>query len=238
MIAMLFNSLTEQQKTEAVKDLIQDSTPRPEFFLMTALSVVMATAGLIIDNAAVIIGSMLIAPILSPILSLSMGIVMSDLKLVTRSFRTLAVASGVSVGIAALSTVFFPATYGFGEEILSRVDASLVYLAIAAVAGIAASFARAKPDMSESIPGIAISVALIPPLSVMGIGIARLDWGVASGSFLLFITNVVGIVFASMIVFSLMNLYTKRNVASRAMASEEKQLAKEKADAEKASNGK
>ena len=238
MITRLFNSLSETEKTEAVKDLICDSTPRPEFFLMTGLSVIMATAGLVIDNAAVIIGSMLIAPILSPILSLSMGIVMSDIKLIARSFRTVLIASGVSVGLAALSTLFFPGEYRLGDEILSRVDPSLVYLTIAVVAGIAASFARAKPDMSESIPGIAISVALIPPLSVMGIGVAHLNWDMISGSFLLYLTNVIGIIFASMIVFSLMNLYVKRGVASRTMESEEQELAREKAAAEKAAEGK
>jgi uncharacterized hydrophobic protein (TIGR00271 family) len=237
MIARLFNSLSETEKTEAVKDLIQDSTARPEFFLMTGLSVVMATVGLLMNNAAVIIGSMLIAPILSPILSLSMGIVMADFQIAARSFRTLLVASGVSIGIAAVSTLFFPMSLELGDEVLSRTDPSLAYLTIAVVAGIAASFARAKPDMSESIPGIAISVALIPPLAVMGVGIARLNWEVASGSFLLFVMNVIGIVFASMIIFSLMNLYAKRNIASRAVASVEKQLAKEKADAEKCANG-
>ncbi len=213
----------------AVKSLIRDSTPRPEFFLMTGLSVVMATAGLLVNNASVIIGSMLIAPILSPILSLSMGIVMSDLKLAARSVRTLLLAGTVAVGIAAISALFFPRADGFGSEIMARTDPSLIYLVIAVVAGIAASFARARPDMSESIPGIAISVALIPPLSVMGIGISALDWNIVSGAFLLFLTNIVGIVFASMIVFPLMNLHDKRRVASQAMASEERELAKEKA---------
>jgi len=238
MIVQLFNSLSEQQKTAAVKGLIQDSTARPEFFLMTGLAVVMATVGLILNNASVVIGSMLIAPILSPILSLSMGVVMSDIRFISRSVQTLAIAVAVSVGIAASASIFFSGIDGFGDEILSRTVPSLSYLVIASVAGIAASFARAKPDMNESIPGIAISVALIPPLSVMGIGFSRLDWSIVSGAFLLFLTNIVGIVFASMIVFSLMDLHTKRGVASRTMASEEKRLAKEKAEAEKVVNGK
>lgn len=229
MFASLFNSLTEKDKSEAVRDLIGDSTPRPSFFLMVAFSVFMATFGLLINNTSVIIGSMLIAPILSPILSLSLGIVMSDFRLIGRSFMTVAKSAALAVAIAVVSTVFFPnGAYGFGSEIFSRADSSLVYFAIAVAAGLAVSFARVRPEMSETLPGIAISVALIPPISVTGIGLARLDWGIASGSFLLFVTNVIGIVFASMLVFSLMNFYVKREVAATALAKEEKELEKEK----------
>ncbi len=226
----IFNHLSEKDKSAAVKDLIHDSTPRPSFFLMVLLSVLMATFGLLIDNAAVIIGSMLIAPILSPILSLSMGIVMADNRLIMRAAFTLLRASILGVVLAAVATLFVSAdSRVIGEEVLSRVNPSLIYFSIAFTAGLAAAFARVNPDLSETLPGIAISVALIPPLAVVGIGAAVMSWSILSGALMLLLVNVVGIVFASMLVFSMMNLYVKRSVALAAAKREDKRLAEQKA---------
>ncbi len=233
MISM-FNNLSQKDKKNAIEDLIHDSTPRPSFFALIVLSVLMATFGLLIDNASVIIGSMLIAPILSPILSLSMGIVMSDQMLVVRSGVTLAKSLAFGVILAMLATVFVSEEGRvIGMEILSRTEPSLIFFSIAFVAGLAAAFARVNPDLSETLPGIAISVALIPPLAVVGIGIALLNWTIISGAAMLVAVNVVGIIFASMLVFSMMNLYVNRDVAVRAAKAEDRALAREKERIEK-----
>lgn len=221
----LFNGLTENDKSEAIRDLIHDSTPRPAFFLLIGLSVLMATFGLAINNSAVVIGSMLLAPILSPILSLSLGVVMADGILLMRSAKTIFFSVLLGTALSFIATIFLSSP--FQEEVLSRSEPSLAYLLIAFVAGFAVAFARVKPDMNETIPGIAISVALIPPLAVIGMGLARLNWSVASGALLLFLTNIVGIVFATMIVFSLMSFYVKRGVAGAAMTKEDRELKKE-----------
>jgi len=113
-------------------------------------------------------------------------------------------------------------------EILSRTQPLLPYTAIAVIAGLAASFALVKPHLNEMLPGVAISVALIPPLAVVGIGIVQLDWNMISGSFLLFVVNIVGVVFASMVTFSMMNFYVKRNVAQEAAAKEDLKVEIEK----------
>ncbi len=227
MISM-FNHLSQKDKREAIEDLIHDSTPRPSFFALVILSVLMATFGLLIDNASVIIGSMLIAPILSPILSLAMGIVMSDSMLVVRSGVTLGKSLAIGVALAAVATLFVSVDNRvIGGEVLSRTEPSLIFFAIAFIAGLAAAFARVNPDLSETLPGIAISVALIPPIGVVGIGIALLNWSMISGAVMLVAVNIVGIVFASMLVFSMMNLYVNRDVAVRAAKTEDRALARE-----------
>ena len=90
MVLVLFNNLTENDKSVAVEHLIKSSTPSQDFFLMIILSVLTATFGLLLNNVAVIIGSMLIAPMLYPFLSLSLGVTMSDAGLISRSFYTAA----------------------------------------------------------------------------------------------------------------------------------------------------
>ncbi len=224
----MFRKITQKQRHAAIADLIHDSTPRLSFFALVAMSVLMATLGLLIDNASIIIGSMLIAPILSPILSLAMGVVMSDLMLVSRAIWTLGKSLLLGIVLAAVATVFVSeSTRVIGDEILSRTLPSLVFFVIAFIAGLAAAFARIDPDLSETLPGIAISVALIPPLAVVGIGIALLNWGMISGALAMVAVNIFGIVFAAMLVFSMMNLYADRGAARRAARAEDRALEKE-----------
>jgi uncharacterized hydrophobic protein (TIGR00271 family) len=227
----LFDTLSEKDKADAIEWLIRGSTPRQDFFLMIVLSVLMATFGLLIDSSAVVIGSMLIAPMLYPVLGLSMGIIMSDMKLVSRSFYTVfkSVVFGIIAAFAAAA--FFSSQQVLTSEIVLRTQPSLPYIAIAIIAGLAASFAMVKPHLNETLPGIAISVALIPPLAVVGIGLARFDWNIISKSFVLFMVNIIGIVFASMVTFSLMNLYVKRGLAAETALKEDLKVEKEKEEA-------
>ncbi len=238
MATTLFRNLTEKDKNSAIKRLIEESTPRDDFFLLAVLSVLMAVFGLLLDSVAVIIGSMLIAPLLSPILGVSLGVVMADTRLISRSLLTIGKAIAWTVPAAAIATLLFASQAELGPElnaeIIARTEPSIIYIAIAIVAGAAASFALIKPHLNASLPGVAISVAIIPPLAVTGIGLARFDWAMMTDSFILFAINGIAIVFASMIIFSLMNLYVKRPVADREIKKEDEKLEKEK---EEAANG-
>ncbi len=229
MIITVLNNLTETDKSRAIEKLIQNSTPHQDFFMMVIFSVLMATFGLLIDSSAVIIGSMLIAPILYPVLSLSLGVVMSDYRLISRSFNTILRSVVFGVAASAVVTLLFSKMgSGTGFEIIARTKPSLMYAAIAVIAGMAASFALIKPRLNDTLPGIAISVALIPPVAVIGIGIAKWDWGIMSSALVLLLINVLGIVFASMLVFSLLNLYVKRTVAREVIEEEDKKLKTDK----------
>lgn len=228
MIQQLFN-ISSKERVEAVEVLFEHSMPSKDFFLMIVLSVLMATFGLLIDSSAVIVGSMLIAPILYPILGLAIGITMADFPLIIKSFRTFAKAALLGVAIAAVvAFLFSPHASEYTKEIIERTKPSLLSIAIGMTAGLAAAFAMAKPKISETLPGVAISVALIPPLAVIGIGIARLNVAVLVNALLLFLINVVGVIFAASIVFSLMNFYSKREKAEEVVEKEEKKLEKEK----------
>ena len=235
MATTLFHTLTEKDKNDAIKRLIEESTPRDAFFLLAVLSVLMAVFGLLLDSVAVVIGSMLIAPLLSPILGVSLGIVMADPKLIFRSLLTIGKAVAWTVPAAAIATLLFSSQAGLdaglNAEIIARTEPSVLFIAIAIVAGGAASFALIKPNLNASLPGVAISVAIIPPLAVTGIGLAHLDWAMMTDSFILFIVNGIAIIFASMIIFSLMNLYVKRPVADKEIAKEDAALEKEKEEA-------
>lgn len=228
-----FRNISEADKSKAVEKLITESTADFDFNLLVILSVLMATLGLLLDSTAILIGSMLIAPILYPVLSVSLGLIMSDHALIGRSLSTLIRSFSVGVGTAAFVALFF-GTRGaeFTGEILARAEPSLAYFAVAVIAGVAVSYSLMRPDLNETFPGIVVSVALIPPLAVVGIGLVFLDWSVASRAFMLFVINIIGIVFASMVSFAVMDLYRKRGVAKETVKKEEARVEKEAAEVE------
>lgn len=226
----VFSSLKEKDKADAVQRLIVESTPRGDFFLLIILSVLMAALGLHINSPEVVIGSMLIAPLLSPILSLAMGVVMADGRLIARSMLTLAKAIAVAVPAAALVTLFMAARSSalteLTSQMASRTNPDLVSGAIALIAGLAAALAMVKPNLGTALPGVAVSVSLLPPLAVTGVGLARLEWNTIARSFTMFSLNAACIVFAGIIIFSLSRIYTKTAVAERTVESEDSKLEK------------
>ena len=216
-----FRAIEEKDKAAVVRKLMQSSTLNFDFLYLTGLSIVMATLGLLINSPAIVIGSMLIAPLLYPILGVSLGLVMSNSEVLSRSLYTLTKAVVVGLSLSVITTLLF----GDGlmtEEIMLRIEPSIIHFLVAFVAGAAVSFALAQPEWSETLPGIAISVALIPPLAVVGIGIAMLDMTIISGSLEMLMINLFGIVFAAMVSFSLMNLYEKQNIAESTIKQENK----------------
>ena len=220
-------AVPEKNKSEAVKQLIEESTPDFDFFLLVTLSVLMATFGLLENNAAVVIGSMLIAPILFPVLSLSLSVVMSDYKLIGRATSTLVKAFILGVASAFLATVFLGSGSVETAEVMQRTQPTLLSIAIAVVAGFAVAYTLVKPKLSATLPGLVVAVALIPPLATIGIGLAVFNWSIVSGATIFLLVNVIGIVFASMLTFSLMNLYVKREIASKTADSADKAAEKE-----------
>lgn len=224
-----FQTINDNDKAAAVRKLIESSTPDFDFFYLVGLSVLMATLGLLANNAAIVIGSMLLAPVMYPILGMALGLVMSNGEVLGRSFITLIKSLIIGLTLAVFAALLFgDASTFLSHEVLIRTEPDLLHFLVAFVAGLAVSFALAQPQWSETIPGIAISVALIPPLAVIGVGIAAFDLNIIVGSFVLFVVNLFGIIFAAMISFSLMNLYQKQNIAASTIKKEEERLEEEK----------
>jgi len=229
-----FRIVSEHEKTEAVARLVKASTGDFDFYLFAVFGIGMASLGLILDSPEVVIGGMLIAPVLYPLLSLSLSLTLWDLALMYRSLRTLAISFVVSIVIAYLvSLCITPFGLELGSQILARAHPSALYFVVAFISGFAATFALVHANLNEMLPGVAISVALVPPLAAVGIGLALLNGEVAGSAFLLFVINVAGIAFASLIAFSLMSLHGTRRIAESAIRQEERRLEKEQSKLEK-----
>ena len=206
--------------TDLTQQMRQASLPSSSFFLMLGLAAAIATFGLIANSAPAIIGAMIIAPLMNPIMSLSYGLVVFTTGLIIRSIVT------VSAGVILVLMLAYLITLAFGlritgSEILNRTNPTLIDLGVAMAAGGAAAYANTLRSIISSIAGVAIAVALVPPLAVCGIGLAlghtaTAEFGlslsefglysggadIALGAFLLFFTNFVGIVAVAILVFS------------------------------------
>ncbi|MAZ56712.1 hypothetical protein CL653_02895 [bacterium] len=231
-----FQAIDDKDKAAVVRKLMRNSTPDFTFFYITSLAVLMATFGLLLNSAAIVIGSMLIAPVLYPILGIALGLVMSNSNIIGRSFITLVKSFALAVGLSALATVFF-AEEGVlvTSEVLLRTEPNLIHFMVAAVAGSAVAYILGRSEWSETLPGIAISVALLPPLAAIGVGIAALDLNVITGATVMLLVNLAGILFAAMITFSMMNLHDKIRIAESTIKQADKQKEEEDEEVEEIS---
>jgi len=207
--------ISRERRAEVQVQLRDSSHPDFDFFLLVVLSSVIATLGLLTNSPAVIIGAMLVAPLMSPIIGLGLASLTSDTTLFRSASIALARGAVSAIVIAALLTLvnrwlpFLP-LQELPNEVLVRTRPTPIDLTIALAGGMAAAFALAMPSISAALPGVAIATALMPPLCTVGVGIAMGRWDVAGGALLLFVTNAVTIAFAAMLVFSAVGFGFKR----------------------------
>jgi uncharacterized hydrophobic protein (TIGR00271 family) len=177
------------------------------FFILLVLASIIASAGLIQNSVASIIGAMIIAPLMGPIVGIALGIVTG---IPARTIRCTIVA-GMGIGLTILIGVAMGAWVGnptdaSNSEILGRTSPTTLDLVVALAAGAAGAYAASNAKVADSLPGVAIAIALVPPLGTAGILISLGEWSLASGAMLLFITNFVSIVLAASVVFVLVGV--------------------------------
>jgi uncharacterized hydrophobic protein (TIGR00271 family) len=163
------------------------------------LSTVIAAYGVIADSTATVIGAMIIAPLMIPIMGTAAGLVMGDMDRAGRSLLVVVLGVAGTIGVAWFIGFFLSTSvisYTTNTQITGRVSPSLTDLMIALACGAAGAFAMSRSDVSDSLPGVAISISLVPPLCVVGLGLAGAEWGVAWGAMLLFLTNFLSILLA------------------------------------------
>ncbi len=190
------------------------------FFVLLFLSVIIATYGVLGDSTATVIGAMIVAPLMTPIMAVSLSVVSGDERNIVRSLLTVAVGTGMAVLLAYLLTKLVPGQTLVldNSQITSRVSPGLLDLVIALAAGAAGAFATGREDVSDALPGVAIAVSLVPPLSVVGVCLADGLYPDAFGAFLLFLTNFLAIVMAGLLVFAAMGYGGAAREAARKKA--------------------
>lgn len=170
------------------------------YFIMVILSCTVATYGLLSNSTAIVIGAMLIAPLMGPILGGALAVATNSNQLLSMSAKTEALGAVTAVILAVLLTLVLPRAE-LTPEVMARTTPTILDLVIALASGAAGTYAMCVKPQSATLPGVAIATALMPPLCVVGIGLAKQDFSVVSGACLLFLANMIAINVAAIAMF-------------------------------------
>jgi uncharacterized hydrophobic protein (TIGR00271 family) len=179
------------------------------FFALLLFATIIATYGVLSNSTATVIGAMIVAPLMGPIMATTAAVVMGSSQRTLKAFG-LTVAGILSVILLAylLSWVVPEVTISFTSngEIASRVNPGLYALLTALGAGAAGAFITSRAEIADSMGGVAIAISLVPPLCVVGIALQQGRWDAAGGALLLFLTNYLAILLAGGVVLSVVGL--------------------------------
>ncbi len=196
----------ETDRLAVLNELFFEDTERRPFLARFSSLIILSTAiaglGLIADSAAVVIGAMLVAPLMTPILATAAALVHGQIERLLTSVGILVGGIVLAIGTGWILSWIAPGTMTASEltaELLARTTPSLLDLGIAITAGLAGGFVLTHPRASSSLPGVAIAVALVPPLATVGISLQLGALDRAEGAFLLFGTNLFAIVVSAML---------------------------------------
>ncbi len=208
-ISNLLPTLTSLEREELFNNLREAGRPSINFFVLIALSSAIATLGLISNNPATVLGAMLVAPLMSSIVSVAGSITFSNTQLL-RSAITATLQGCVSaVFVAVIISLLVPGDI-ITDTVLSFVRPTLFDLLVALLSGVAGSYAIARREVGQALPGVALALAFVPPLGTIGVGIAERLPDVFLGGLVTFLTNAVAIIFAACITFLLLGVRPAR----------------------------
>ena len=208
--------LDDIERRDVIGRLFPQGVPRRQFFTRFASLMLLATAiavlGILADSTAVVIGAMLVAPLMVPVLGTAAAVVMGwPLRIVRRALLVV-IGSVLAVVLAAVISYIVPGrTDPLPAELMARTSPNLLDLGIALAAGAAGAYGQVRRHAADALTGVAVAVALLPPLTVVGITLQLTEWQLAVGALLLFLANVVGIVIAASATFLAAGFVPGRN---------------------------
>jgi len=173
------------------------------FWVLIVLATVIASAGIVADSTATVIGAMIVAPLMTPILGTALSIVLSQKRMILVNLGLVVAGAAVVIVLAYLVGVLshVQLVAETNAQIAARVSPRLVDLVAALATGGVGAFAMVRSDISDTLPGVAIAISLVPPLAVVGLTLESGAPEQAMGALLLFGTNVAAIIATGTVVF-------------------------------------
>jgi uncharacterized hydrophobic protein (TIGR00271 family) len=206
------NKFTPQDVPRFEAKLFFEGTARrmhyEQFGVLLVLATIIATAGVLGDSTATVIGAMIIAPLMTPIMGTAAALVTGQMGRAGRALLLVAIGVISVIGLSWLFGTLYTGVISFDSnaQILGRISPRVIDLIAALASGAAGAFCLSREDISDSLPGVAISISLVPPLCVVGLSLQAGQSAAAQGAFLLFITNFLSILLAGGAVLALLGL--------------------------------
>ncbi|MCW3493616.1 DUF389 domain-containing protein [Microbacterium sp. SSM24] len=195
-----------------------DEAPRrfSRFWLLLVLSSVIAAAGVVADSDATVIGAMIVAPLMTPILGIVLATVLGDRANLLRSWGLVfaGAATAIAIGYGVGLLVAAPVIASTDPQVAQRVAPDLIDLLAALATGAVGVIALVRSDISDTLPGVAIAISLVPPLTVVGLTLESQAWDQALGALLLFATNVAAILASGVVVLAVYRIRARADAAA------------------------
>jgi uncharacterized hydrophobic protein (TIGR00271 family) len=188
-------------RENVVNLLVKQSTTDFTYYFLLALSTFITTFGLTLDSEAIVVGGMLMAPLLKPVLALGLAIATLSPKSLGRAILGIVNSLAVVLILSFSASLLFHGSSYLTTQISSRGMYSNLYIIIAILSGIGAAYSLINPNIKTALPGMAVSVSLLPPLCVSGISLAQENTDLLINSQSIFWANLVGIVLSSAVIF-------------------------------------
>lgn len=190
------------------------------FFVLLILATIIATTGIIGDSTATVIGAMIIAPLMTPIMATAAALIMGQTGRAVQSLMLVTAGVAIVIGLSWLYGMLYPGYINFDEnsQIVARVSPRLIDLFAALASGAAGAFCMSREDIADSLPGVAIAISLVPPLCVVGVSFAADEIPAALGALLLFVTNFLAIILAGGGVLAILGLTSAAMIEVRGTA--------------------
>ena len=185
--------LAREDRVSLVERVQSASQWNIDFIALICLSTAIATLGLMQNSTAVVIGAMLVAPLMTPLIGCGLAVVQGNGFLMRHASKSVLLGFLVALVLAMLMGLIIPHA-GITGEMLSRGKPNALDLAVALISGIAAAYATARPNLLGALPGVAIAAALVPPIATSGVALSHGDFITSAGAAMLFFTNIIAIV--------------------------------------------
>lgn len=197
------NSVTEMRASVFFEGPTR-GTKLSRFWLLLCLASVIAAAGVVADSTATVIGAMIVAPLMTPILGVVLATVMGDRRnlLVSWALVALGTAAAVAIGYLVGLLVTDPVVAATNSQVAQRVAPTLIDLLAALATGVVGSVALVRRDIADTLPGVAIAISLVPPLTVVGLTLESHAWEQSLGALLLFVANVTAMLATGVLVLT------------------------------------
>jgi len=214
-------------KYRTASELIEKSRPSEVYYMLLVLSAIIIAGGILTNSFPIIIGGMLVTPLLSPILVISLALATGQIKLLQKKIMLLLksimaiVLGSLILGFLFGGDVIFP-------EAIDTMSATFLYFIVALASGVAVTYAWIRREASEILPGIAIVVSLVPPISYIGVALSQGEFIIARTFFIIFTLNLIGIILGSLGVFLISRFSQVEKAIERKQATIEKEEEKQK----------
>lgn len=215
MVLQTFLELEKGEKYKAVNVLIEEGQETGIYQTLLVLSSIIIASGILLANTSILIGGMLITPVLSPVLLIALGIAASKPRLLKRSGLLLLKSVATIFIISFVFGVLFhvPTHSDLFKEMFATsfindtLRSAFLYFVVALVSGAIATFGFVREKVSKVIPGVAIAVALVPPIGFFSVALAHWQLDIFQFFLSVFVVNVFGIIMGSLVVFSLVKIH-------------------------------